>query len=71
MGGVGGVHLLTLVRLGISKFRIADLDSFEVANFNRQVGAMMSTLDQPKVRCSPGWPRTSIPKWRSRSFPPA
>jgi hypothetical protein len=49
MGGVGGVHLLTLIRLGIAKFRIADLDSFEVANFNRQVGAMMSTLDQPKV----------------------
>jgi hypothetical protein len=49
MGGVGGVHLLTLVRLGVAKFRIADLDCFEVANFNRQVGAMMSTLDQPKV----------------------
>jgi molybdopterin/thiamine biosynthesis adenylyltransferase len=49
MGGVGGVHLLTLMRLGIAKFRIADLDTFEVANFNRQVGAMMSTLDQPKV----------------------
>ena len=49
MGGVGGVHLLTLIRLGITKFRIADLDTFEVANFNRQVGAMMSTLDQPKV----------------------
>jgi hypothetical protein len=49
MGGVGGVHLLTLVRLGVSRFRIADLDTFEVANFNRQVGAMMSTLDQPKV----------------------
>jgi len=49
MGGVGGVHLLTLVRLGVSNFRIADLDTFELANFNRQVGAMMSTLDQPKV----------------------
>ena len=49
MGGVGGVHLLTLVRLGVTKFRIADLDVFEVANFNRQVGAMTSTLDQPKV----------------------
>jgi hypothetical protein len=49
MGGVGGVHLLTLVRLGVTKFRIADLDVFEVANFNRQVGAMMSTVDQPKV----------------------
>ena len=49
MGGVGGVHLLTLARLGIANFHIADLDSFEIANFNRQVGAMMSTLDQPKV----------------------
>ena len=49
MGGVGGVHLLTLVRLGVAKFRIADLDFFEVANFNRQVGAMMSTVEQPKV----------------------
>ena len=49
MGGVGGVHLLTLVRLGVAKFKIADLDQFEVANFNRQVGAMMSTLEQPKV----------------------
>ena len=49
MGGVGGVHLLTLARLGIANFRIADLDVFETANFNRQVGAMVSTLGRPKV----------------------
>ncbi len=49
MGGVGGVHLLTLVRLGIGGFNIADLDIFEVANFNRQVGAMMSTVGQEKI----------------------
>lgn len=49
MGGVGGVHLLTLARLGFSNFRIADLDVFEVANFNRQVGAVVSTLGQQKV----------------------
>src|ERR1700744_4194817 len=49
MGGVGGVHLLTLARLGIANFHIADLDRFETANFNRQVGAMVSTLDQSKV----------------------
>ena len=48
-GGVGGVHALTLARLGVTKFRIADFDTFDVPNFNRQVGAMMSTLDQPKV----------------------
>ena len=49
MGGVGGIYLTTLARLGIGKFHIADLDSFELANFNRQAGAMMSTLGRPKV----------------------
>jgi len=49
MGGVGGVHLLTLARLGIANFNIADLDSFETPNFNRQVGATMSTINHAKV----------------------
>lgn len=49
MGGVGGFHLLTLARLGVGKFNIADLDTFEVANFNRQAGASMSSLGQAKV----------------------
>src|SRR5450830_175505 len=49
MGGVGGVHLLTLARLGIGAFHIADFDSFDLANFNRQVGATMSSLGRPKV----------------------
>lgn len=48
-GGVGGVHLLTLTRLGIGAFNLTDLDTFELANFNRQSGAMMSTLQKPKV----------------------
>lgn len=49
LGGVGGAHLLTLARLGIGRFRIADFDSFDLANFNRQAGAFTSTLDQPKA----------------------
>lgn len=49
MGGVGGVHLLTLIRLGIGRFHIADNDVFEIANMNRQVGAMMSTLGKAKI----------------------
>lgn len=48
-GGVGGVHLLTLARLGITKFHLADFDTFDLVNFNRQVGANMSTLGQPKA----------------------
>ena len=49
LGGVGGFHLLTLARLGIGAFHIADFDTFELANFNRQAGALVSTLGRPKV----------------------
>ncbi len=49
MGGVGGHHLLALARLGIGNFRIADLDHFELENFNRQAGAKLSTLNAPKA----------------------
>ena len=49
MGGVGGVDLVTLARLGIGHFTIADPDVFEMANINRQYGAMSSTLCQYKV----------------------
>jgi molybdopterin/thiamine biosynthesis adenylyltransferase len=49
MGGVGGVHLMTLARMGIGKFTIADPDRFELANFNRQYGASMRTLGRKKV----------------------
>ncbi len=49
MGGVGGAHLLTLVRLGVTRFVIADGDTFELANLNRQVGATVDTLGRPKV----------------------
>src|SRR5687768_12387143 len=36
LGGVGGFHLLTLARLGVGSFNIADSDRFELANLNRQ-----------------------------------
>ncbi|MAU42125.1 MAG: thiamine biosynthesis protein ThiF [Kordiimonas sp.] len=49
MGGVGGSHLMTLARLGVCKFHIADMDDFDLANFNRQVGAKVSTLGRSKV----------------------
>ena len=49
LGGVGGVHLLTLTRLGVGKFSLADFDRFSLVNFNRQAGATVSSLDQPKL----------------------
>jgi len=49
MGGVGGAHLLTLARLGIGEFHIADFDTFDIVNFNRQAGATVSSIGRPKV----------------------
>lgn len=49
LGGVGGSHLLTLCRLGIGKFNLADFDQFDIANFNRQAGATVNTLGQDKL----------------------
>ncbi len=49
LGGVGGIHLLTLVRLGIEQFHLADMDNFEIQNFNRQVGATLNSLHKPKI----------------------
>ncbi len=49
MGGVGGLHLMTLARLGVGRFSIADPDTYETANFNRQYGAMVRTLGRGKA----------------------
>jgi len=49
LGGVGGSHLLTLTRLGVGNFHVADLDIFELANLNRQAGASLSHMGRAKV----------------------
>lgn len=69
MGGVGGFHLLTLVRLGVGKFNIADLDTFELANFNRQAGAGMSSIDQHKAEVLARMAREINPDCDIKIFP--
>jgi hypothetical protein len=69
MGGVGGVHLLTLVRLGFANFHIADLDFFEPANFNRQVGATVSTIGQSKVEVLAKMAKDINPEAKIVEFP--
>jgi len=49
LGGVGGFHLMAMVRLGIGAFHIADLDEFELSNIQRQFGAQMNTLGRNKA----------------------
>ena len=68
MGGVGGAHLRTLARLGVANFNIADFDRFEVHNMNRQAGAFMSTLGQPKVEVMAAIGRDINPQADIRTF---
>lgn len=49
LGGVGAIHLMTLSRIGFEKFNFADYDQFELVNFNRQIGAGMSTIGAYKT----------------------
>ncbi len=49
LGGVGGVHLVTLTRMGFGGFRLAEFDHFEPANVNRQYGAKVDHFGQPKL----------------------
>lgn len=69
MGGVGGGHLLALARLGIGAFTIADFDVFDIVNFNRQAGAMMSTRGREKADVLAEMARDINPEIELSSFP--
>lgn len=69
LGGVGGVHLLTLARLGIGRFSIADFDVFDVVNFNRQVGATVSSLQRQKIDVLAEMALDINPEINLRTFP--
>ncbi len=49
MGGVGGVHLITMARTGIGRFHLADYDTYEPVNINRQYGARVPDFGRPKL----------------------
>lgn len=68
MGGVGGSHLLTLTRLGIGAFNLADFDRFEIQNFNRQAGASLSSLGRAKVDVMAAMARDINPELDLRLF---
>lgn len=68
LGGVGGAHLMTLTRLGVGRFSIADFDRFEVVNFNRQVGARVTNLGRPKVEVLAELARDVAPDLDLRTF---
>lgn len=69
LGGVGGVHLLALARLGVGDFVLADFDRFELANMNRQVGATTETLGRAKVDVMADMVEAINPTVELRLFP--
>ena len=68
LGGVGGSHLITLARLGIGRFHIADPDRFDVANFNRQYGAKIANLGRNKAEAMADEARAVNPELELRVF---
>jgi len=51
-GGMGGACLLALVRMGVGHLVIADIDTFEISNMNRQVFAFAETMDEHKAEAT-------------------
>ena len=49
VGGMGGAALQSLARAGVGHLAIADMDTFELSNLNRQVFATLDTVGQSKV----------------------
>jgi sulfur-carrier protein adenylyltransferase/sulfurtransferase len=49
LGGAGGAQALALTRLGIGNFKLADLDVYELSNFNRQMGSSIHSLGKKKT----------------------
>jgi molybdopterin/thiamine biosynthesis adenylyltransferase len=69
LGGAGGHYLLTLARLGVEKFSLAEFDNFEVANFNRQVGSALSSVGHPKLDVMRRMAQDINPQLDLRLFP--
>lgn len=51
-GGVGALATELLARWGIKKFRLLDMDKYEISNMNRQIFATTETLGQYKTEVS-------------------
>jgi molybdopterin/thiamine biosynthesis adenylyltransferase len=49
VGGMGGAAFMALLRAGVGRFVIADIDVFEVSNLNRQLFARADTIGQSKA----------------------
>jgi molybdopterin/thiamine biosynthesis adenylyltransferase len=68
LGGTGGAQVHALVRMGVGRFTLADPDTFELANFNRQSGAVMQSLGRRKTEVALEQIRAVNPEADVRAF---
>jgi molybdopterin/thiamine biosynthesis adenylyltransferase len=69
MGGVGGVHLITMVRTGVGRFHLSDFDTFEPANINRQFGARVPDFGRSKLEVMVEQALSINPYLKIKQFP--
>ncbi len=52
VGGMGGTALECLARMGVENFIIADIDTFEVSNLNRQIFSNLDLIGSQKAQAA-------------------
>ena len=51
-GGVGGITLISLARMGVGNIHVVDMDKFDYSNMNRQMLSGLSRIDKLKAECA-------------------
>ncbi|APC96675.1 HesA/MoeB/ThiF family protein [Francisella frigiditurris] len=51
-GGVGGITLISLARMGIGNIKVVDMDEFDYSNINRQMLSAISRVGKSKAECA-------------------
>lgn len=51
-GGMGGAAIQSIIRAGVGKLTLADIDTFEVSNLNRQVFCTLDHVDTHKAEAT-------------------
>ena len=51
-GGMGGACVFALARAGVGNLILADIDTFEISNLNRQAFAFLETIDRHKAQAT-------------------
>lgn len=51
-GGVGGITLISLARMGFGNIQVIDMDEFDYSNINRQMLSSISRVGKGKAECA-------------------